>query len=85
VKISPLTRLSVLATNHQHLFCLRIDPSIDGHQNTVVQEDSVPMPFDKANPPADNRWGVGYVVEKKPLTVSGFADAAPHKNRVFKM
>ncbi|RSH94905.1 hypothetical protein EHS25_004711 [Saitozyma podzolica] len=75
----------VLATNHQHLFCLRIDPSIDGHQNTVVQEDSVPMPFDKANPPADNRWGVGYVVEKKPLTVSGFADAAPHKNRVFKI
>ncbi|WOO78822.1 Copper amine oxidase 1 [Vanrija pseudolonga] len=75
----------VLATNHQHIFCVRIDPSIDGHNNTVVQEDSVPMPFDKHNPPADNRWGVGYVVEKTPFKVSGFADAAPMKNRVFKI
>ncbi|WVQ80952.1 hypothetical protein IAT38_003059 [Cryptococcus sp. DSM 104549] len=75
----------VLATNHQHLFSLRCDPAIDGDENTVVQEDSVPMPFDKANPPANNRWGVGYTVEKTPITKAGFADAAPHKNRVFKI
>jgi len=43
------------------------------------------MPFDRANPPADNRWGVGYTVEKTPITTSGWADAAPEKNRVFKM
>jgi len=75
----------VLATNHQHLFSMRIDPSIDGHSNTVVQEDSVAMPFDASDPPADNKWGVGYVVEKTPITQSGWADAAPEKNRVFKM
>lgn len=75
----------VLATNHQHLFCVRIDPSIDGHENTVVQEDSVPMPYDKRSPPEDNRWGVGYVVEKTPIKVSGGADAAPLKNRAFKI
>lgn len=75
----------VLATNHQHLFCVRIDPSIDGHENTVVQEDAVPMPFDAANPPENNRWGVGFVVEKTPIKRSGFADAAPEKNRVFKI
>jgi primary-amine oxidase len=75
----------VLATNHQHLFCLRIDPAIDGDNNTVVQEDSVPMPFDKANPPEDNKYGVGYVIEKTSIDQAGFADAAPEKNRVFKM
>ncbi|WWC88939.1 uncharacterized protein L201_003854 [Kwoniella dendrophila CBS 6074] len=75
----------VLATNHQHLFSVRIDPAIDGHNNTVVMEDSVAMPFDKANPPTDNRWGVGYTVEKTAITKSGWADAAPEKNRVFKI
>ena len=33
-----------LAQNHQHIFCLRIDPAVDGHSNTLVQEDSVPVP-----------------------------------------
>ena len=32
----------VNAHNHQHLFCLRLDPSIDGHQNTVFEVDAVP-------------------------------------------
>jgi primary-amine oxidase len=76
---------SVIAPNHQHLFSVRIDPNIDGEGNTLVQEDSVSMPFDKSNPPADNKWGVGYVVEKTPITTSGWADADPFKNRVFKM
>ncbi|CCX34271.1 peroxisomal copper amine oxidase [Pyronema domesticum] len=30
----------VNAHNHQHLFCLRIDPQIDGQSNTVLQVDS---------------------------------------------
>jgi len=28
----------VLAANHQHLFCLRIDPMLDGPINTIIQE-----------------------------------------------
>ena len=32
----------VNAHNHQHLFCLRIDPNIDGPNNTVFQVDSTP-------------------------------------------
>lgn len=43
------------------------------------------MHFDKTNPPANNLYGVGYTVEKTPITRSGWADAAPEKNRVFKM
>lgn len=75
----------VLAANHQHLFSVRIDPSIDGHNNTVVQEDSVTMPFNKQNPPENNRWGAGYTIEKMPVTKSSGLDAAPEKNRVFKI
>jgi primary-amine oxidase len=43
------------------------------------------MPFSASNPPANNQWGVGYTVEKTPIEVSGTADAAPFKNRVFKI
>ncbi|KAK4687181.1 primary-amine oxidase, partial [Tremellales sp. Uapishka_1] len=75
----------VLAPNHQHIFSFRIDPAIDGHENTVVQEENVPMPFDKKNPPKDNLYGVGYLVEKTPIKVAGWADAAPLNNRVFKI
>ncbi|CRK38804.1 hypothetical protein BN1723_015403, partial [Verticillium longisporum] len=31
----------VNAHNHQHLFCLRVDPNIDGPRNTVFQVDTV--------------------------------------------
>lgn len=31
----------VNAHNHQHLFCLRLDPNIDGQENTVFQVDAV--------------------------------------------
>lgn len=75
----------VLGTNHQHIFCVRIDPSIDGHDNTIVQEDSVPMPWSKTDSDGDNQYGVGYVVEKTPITKAGSADAAPHLNRCFKI
>ncbi|EWC47784.1 Cu amine oxidase 1 [Drechslerella stenobrocha 248] len=30
----------VNAHNHEHLFCLRIDPQLDGHNNTVFQVDA---------------------------------------------
>lgn len=43
------------------------------------------MPFDKANPPANNPYGVGFVVEKTPIKVAGWVDAAPEKNRVIKI
>jgi hypothetical protein len=43
------------------------------------------MPFDRTSPPSNNLYGVGYTVQKTPILKSGWADAAPEKNRVFKM
>ncbi|WWD20968.1 hypothetical protein CI109_105447 [Kwoniella shandongensis] len=70
----------VLGTSHQHFINLRIDPSIDGHKNTIVQEDVVPMPFSE-----ENSSGIAFTVEQTPITKSGFADANPLKGRSFKI
>ena len=71
----------VLAQNHQHLFCLRIDPCVDGPQNTVVYEESHILPWDKET----NPYGNGYEVRRTTMQKSGWADAVPQHNRIFKI
>lgn len=71
----------VLAQNHQHIFAVRIDPAIDGHSNTVFQEESLPVPMN----PETNPRGNYYQVVKTPIETSAFADASPFTNRVFKI
>jgi Cu2+-containing amine oxidase len=71
----------VLAQNHQHIFAIRIDPAIDGQKNSVVQEESLPVPMNaKTNP-----QGNFYEVVKKTFKTSQWADLAPMNNRVFKV
>lgn len=71
----------VLATNHQHLFSLRVDPMIDGHKNTLIQEDSISVPQSEHENPHGNAWRV----IKTPMMHSTPLDAAPEKNRCFKI
>jgi primary-amine oxidase len=71
----------VLAPYHQHLFCLRIDPALDGHKNSLVVEESVAMPV----PHEDNPFGVGYVTESKTVEREAGLDLDHTKNRVFKI
>ena len=71
----------VLAANHQHLFCLRVDPMIDGQLNSVIQEDSVSVPQSEHENPHGNAWRL----VKTPFEKSGSADAAPFANRCFKI
>ncbi|POR32107.1 Amine oxidase [Tolypocladium paradoxum] len=70
-----------LAQNHQHIFCVRIDPAIDGHSNTLVQEESLPVGMDKRSNPNGNY----YEVRQTPITTSTGVDLAPFSNRVFKI
>ncbi|KAH8660672.1 copper amine oxidase [Tricladium varicosporioides] len=70
-----------LAQNHQHLFCLRIDPAIDGQNNTVVKEESLPMPMSKEF----NPYGAGYEVRQTPVKISQFFDASPQTNLTVKI
>jgi primary-amine oxidase len=43
--------------NHQHFFCVRLDMTVDGVANTVVELDSAPSPAGPANPHG-NAWEV---------------------------
>jgi primary-amine oxidase len=70
-----------LAQNHQHIFAVRIDPAVDGHKNTLVQEDSLPMHKDKDTNPYGNR----YEVRKQRIGTSTGLDLNPFTNRVFKV
>ncbi|OAA64969.1 Copper amine oxidase [Cordyceps fumosorosea ARSEF 2679] len=70
----------VLAPYHQHLFCLRIDPAVDGHRNSLVVEESHALPLDDANP-----FGVGYVTRQTTVEEEGGFDLDFTKNRTFTM
>ncbi|ETN44234.1 uncharacterized protein HMPREF1541_10785 [Cyphellophora europaea CBS 101466] len=71
----------VLAQNHQHIFAVRIDPAVDGHQNTVIKEESLPV---KMNPET-NPHGNYYEVRRTPVTTSEGFDADPFKNLTVKI
>lgn len=43
--------------NHQHFFCVRLDMTVDGVANTVVELDSAPSPAGPENPHG-NAWEV---------------------------
>ncbi|KAF9895358.1 hypothetical protein FE257_000262 [Aspergillus nanangensis] len=70
----------VMAPYHQHMFSFRMDPAIDGHNNTVFYQDSVPMPEDDTNP-----YGVGYTTEETVVRTSGTANTSVERHRVFKI
>ena len=52
----------VNAHNHQHLFCLRVDPNIDGPNNTVFQVDAVQGPGAVGS--AENPYGNAFYARK---------------------
>jgi hypothetical protein len=56
----------VNAHNHQHLFCLRVDPNIDGQENTIFQSDAVRSPYPVGH--EKNKWGNGFTVAKTKFT-----------------
>ncbi|KAH8727706.1 copper amine oxidase-like protein [Phaeosphaeriaceae sp. PMI808] len=71
----------VLAQNHQHIFAARLDPAIDGHNNTVTYEESHPVPQN----PETNPHGNFYEIRKTVVSESGGFDANPTDHRVFKI
>ncbi|KAH8809310.1 amine oxidase [Xylogone sp. PMI_703] len=71
----------VMAPYHQHLFCLRIDPAIDGTENSLLLEESVPMPLDDPN----NASRVGYVATKKYIENETPLETDNRTSRTFKI
>ncbi|KMP03184.1 copper amine oxidase [Coccidioides immitis RMSCC 2394] len=56
----------VNAHNHQHLFCLRVDPNIDGSNNTVFQVDAVRGPGEVGG--LINKHGNAFYAKKTKFT-----------------
>ncbi|KAL4778541.1 copper amine oxidase [Aspergillus varians] len=74
----------VLAPYHQHLFCLRIDPWLDGSaQSTLQVEESHPMPIN--DPSTHNPFGVGYTTNSTLVANESGLDLDVSKNRTFKI
>lgn len=70
-----------LAQNHQHIFCLRIDPAVDGRKNRLVQEESLPLELDERTNPNGNL----YEVRRSTIRKSAGLNASPTSNRIFKI
>ncbi|KAI9824743.1 MAG: hypothetical protein M1832_001569 [Thelocarpon impressellum] len=75
----------VNAHNHQHLFCLRLDPNIDGPRNTVFQVDATRGPGEVGS--AENKYGNAFFAQKqKYATVEdGVADYDGSSSRTWDM
>ncbi|KAL1603884.1 cytochrome c oxidase subunit 1 [Paraconiothyrium brasiliense] len=72
----------VTAANHQHLFNVRIDPSLDGRENSIVYEDCVPIGgSDKSLDPFGNAFRVQSTTIKQP----GAYDLDLTKSRTYKI
>lgn len=70
-----------LAANHQHLFCVRIDPALDGEQNTVAYDDLVPV---REEPELDP-FGCAFRVKTTPVTKPGGYDLDVSQSRTYRI
>ncbi|OCT45081.1 Copper amine oxidase 1 [Cladophialophora carrionii] len=84
----------VMAPYHQHLFCLRIDPAVGGWRNSLVVEESHPLPVDDDNDGDAQRGGhttipnpfrIGYTTRHKIIDQECGLDLDHTVNRVFKI
>ena len=69
-------------TYHQHFFCFRIDPCVDGPKNTVIEVDAVPCPPGKENP-FNNAFEMKETVLTREKEARRLAD--PNKGRAWKI
>jgi len=80
-KYGTIVAPGVLAPNHQHLFCLRIDPAIDGYHNSLVVEESHPLPLDQQT----NPFSMGYTTQAETITHESGLDLNHTTNKSFKI
>jgi len=72
----------IAAPHHQHLFCVRLDMSVDGPENSVYEVDVVPAPRGPDNP-YDN----AFVTHVTPLTTEHEAQRMvdPSRSRTWRI
>ncbi|KAF1981035.1 peroxisomal copper amine oxidase [Aulographum hederae CBS 113979] len=75
----------VNAHNHQHLFCMRIDPAVDGHSNSVFEVDAAQGPGEVGS--AENKYGNAFYAKKRLLETQqgGVCDYDGDVSRTWEM
>ena len=75
----------VNAHNHQHLFCMRIDPNIDGSKNTIFQADAMAASGEVGS--ADNFYGNAFYAKKIKFTnpIEAMTDYDGSSSRTWEM
>ena len=75
----------VNAHNHQHLFCMRIDPMIDGSNNTIFQSDAVRGAGEVGS--AENFYGNAFYLKRTKYTnpVEAMSDYDGSTSRTWDM
>jgi primary-amine oxidase len=58
---------------------------VDGHKNTIVYDDVVPLPFETEEDKKVNPYGVGFKPVRSYIEKEGFADLDVQKARTFKI
>lgn len=71
----------VLADNHQHLFCVRIDPNLDNGPNSIQYDDCIPV----HNEPDLDPFGCGFRVKSTTIERPGGYELDLTKARTFKI
>ncbi|KPM37240.1 Copper amine oxidase 1 [Neonectria ditissima] len=72
----------VLAVNHQHIFCLRVDPYLDGDQkNTIAYDECIPV----LDEPELDPFGCAFRVRTTAIEKPGGYDLDLAKNRTYKI
>ncbi|GIZ44392.1 hypothetical protein CKM354_000759000 [Cercospora kikuchii] len=71
----------VLAANHQHLFCVRVDPNLDGQRNTIQYDDCEPV----VDEPEIDPFGCAFRVRSTPITQPGGYELDLTKSRTYKI
>lgn len=73
----------VIAHHHQHLFSVRVDPMIDGLDNSTIETDVVPLPAKRNSD--ENYAGNAFIAKKTYLntTAEGVRDADATKTRTW--
>ena len=70
----------VVGQIHQHIFCARLDMSVDGDDNTIVECDTKSVPMGPENP-----FGNAFYLESTPLTTEGGRSRNPDTERFWKI
>lgn len=75
----------VNAHNHQHMFCLRVDPQIDGQNNTIFQVDAVQGEGDVGS--EQNPYGNAFYAKKTKMETmsTGMSDYNGSTSRTWEM